>query len=119
MAVDALKGTVLRDTAVFSSLPHGERPWMSRSLIILFRRDPTRDRQREKIRYEGYQPLWPDGRRVDIGLDAFCMHGQRLLGLGKHLAGRSERLIKMLYLPLRGREDELTKIPGFRVRRFY
>jgi hypothetical protein len=92
---------------------------MSRTLTILFRRDPSRDRQRESIHYEGYQPFWPDGRPVAVGLDAFCKHGQRLLGLGKHLAGCRERLIRMICLPLLGRDDDLHRIPGHRVRRFF
>ncbi len=91
---------------------------MSRTLRILFRRDPTKDRNRGKINFEGYQVLWPDGRPVAVGLDAFCKHGQRLLGLGKHLAGCKERLIDLLCFPLRGRDDDLTRIQGHRVRRF-
>ncbi len=47
------------------------------------------------------------------------MHGQRLLGLGKRLIGCQEKLIKMVVLPLTGREDDLNRIPGYRVRRFY
>lgn len=92
---------------------------MSRALTILFRRDPSKDRQDDSIHYEGYIPYWPDGRPVAIGLDAFCKHGQRLLGLGKHLAGRDERLIRVLSLPLSGRDDDINRIPGFRVRRFF
>lgn len=91
---------------------------MSRSLTVLFRRDPSRDRQHNKIHFEGYQVLWPDGQEVTVGLDALCKHGQRLLGLGKHLAGCSERLIELIFYPLRSREDHLTRIPGHRVRRF-
>jgi len=92
---------------------------MSRSLTLLFRRDPSRDRQTETIRFEGYEPLWPDGRPVAVGLDAFCKHGIRLLGLGKHLAGCHEKLVKLVCLPLESREDNLNRIPGYRVRRFY
>jgi hypothetical protein len=92
---------------------------MSRTLTILFRRDPSRDRHSEATQYEGYQPLWPDGRPVTVGLDAFCRHGQRLLGLGKYLAGERERLIQLSCFPLSGRDDELTRIPGHRVRRFF
>src|SRR5437016_4338625 len=92
---------------------------MSRTLTVLFRRDPTKDSHRENVHYEGYKPFWPDGRAVETGLDAFCKHGQRLLGLGKHLAGRPERLIKLVFHPLAGRDDDLNRIPGFRVRRFY
>jgi hypothetical protein len=91
---------------------------MSRTLTVLFRRDPSRDRQREQIRFEGYQLLWPDGRPVCVGLDAFCSHGQRLLGLGRHLQGCSERQLELICFPLRDREDDLTRLPGHRVRRF-
>ena len=97
----------------------GERLWMSRTLTILFRRDPSRDRQTEQVDFEGYEILWPDGRSVAVGLDAFCKHGQRLLGLGKHLAGCHEKMIKMICFPLEGREDDLNRIPGHRVRRFF
>jgi hypothetical protein len=92
---------------------------MARSLTVLFRRDPTRDRQRGTIHFEGYQVLWPDGRPVAVGLDGFCKHGQRLLGLGRHLAGCTERLIELICFPLSGREDDLVRIPGHRVRRFF
>lgn len=92
---------------------------MSRSLTVLFRRDPERDRQDGSIHFEGYQVLWPDGHPVDVGLDAFCKHGQRLLGLGRHLAGCSERLIELIFFPLAGRDDDLVRIPGHRVRRFF
>lgn len=92
---------------------------MSRTLTILFRRDPSRDRQNDSIHFEGYQSLWPDGTKVAVGLDAFCKHGQRLLGLGKHLAGCREKLIRMICFPLSGRDDRLTRIPGHRVRRFF
>ena len=91
---------------------------MARTLTVLFRRDPSRDRYRENIHFEGYQVFWPDGRPVAVGLNAFCRHGQRLLGLGRHLAGCSERLIDLICVPLRDREDNLTRIPGHRVRRF-
>lgn len=91
---------------------------MERKLTILFRRDPSKDRQREAIRYEGYEVLWPDGRPVGVGIDAFCKHGQRLLGLGRYLAGYSERLVELACYPLGGREDDLTRLPGYRVRRF-
>jgi hypothetical protein len=92
---------------------------MSRTITLLFRRDPSKDRQNETIRFEGYQPLWPDGRPVAVGMDAFCKHGLRLLGLGKHLAGCQEKLVRMVCMPLTGRDDDLTRIPGHRVRRFY
>lgn len=92
---------------------------MSRSLTVLFRRDPARDRQDGAIAFEGYQVLWPDGSPVDVGLDAFCKHGQRLLGLGRHLAGCSERLIELIFFPLPDRDADLVRIPGHRVRRFF
>ena len=92
---------------------------MSRSLTVLFRRDPSKDRQHEKIRFEGFRFIWPDGRPVAVGLDAFCKQGTRFFGLHKHLVGREERLIKLVFLPLTSLEDELNHIPGFRVRRLY
>ena len=91
---------------------------MSRTLRILFRREPVRDRVEEGVRYEGYDFVWPDGRLVAIGLTAFCKHGQRLLGLGRHLAGAPERLVDLLLFPLADREAALTRLPGHRVRRF-
>jgi len=92
---------------------------MSRTLKVLFRRDPSKDRQDDRIAYEGYEFLWPDGRPVAVGFDAFCKHGQRLLGLGKHLAGAKEKMIEMICVPLAGREDDMTRLTGHRVRRFY
>jgi hypothetical protein len=92
---------------------------MARSLTVLFRRDPSRDHQQEKVFFEGYQVLWPSGRPVTVGLEAFCRQGQRLLGLGRHLAGRGERLVRLINFPLRGRDDDLTRLPGHRVRRFF
>ncbi len=92
---------------------------MSRTLILLFRRDPSCDRQTNNIHFAGYKPLWPDGRPVAVGLDAFCKIGQRLLGLNKHLAGCDEKLVKMVCIPLDGQDDELNRIPGYRVRRFF
>src|SRR5262245_48626071 len=92
---------------------------MSRSLTVIFRRDPSRDGMRGNIHFEGYRAYWPDGRPVETGLDAFCKHGQRLLGLGRHLAGCTERLIELIFFPLSGRDDELVRIPGHRVRRFF
>ncbi|HZT82412.1 MAG TPA: hypothetical protein VFA26_19440 [Gemmataceae bacterium] len=92
---------------------------MARTLRVLFRREPASDRDHDGIHYEGYRPLWPDGRPVAVGLDAFCRHGQRLLGLGRHLGGASERLVDLLCFPLSGRDDHLTRLPGHRVRRFF
>jgi hypothetical protein len=56
---------------------------------------------------------------VAVGLDAFCKHGQRLLGLGRHLGRDRERLIEIICFPLRGQEDDLNRLPGGRVRRFF
>jgi len=92
---------------------------MSRTITLLFRRDPSRDREDDVIQFAGYQPLWPDGRPVAVGMDAFCKHGQRLLGLGKHLAGCDEKLVKLICMPLTGRDADLNRIPGHRVRRFF
>ena len=91
---------------------------MHRTLRILLRRDPSRDRHEQGIRFEGYLPLWPDGRPLAVGMNAFCSQGQRLLGLGRFLEGRRERLLEMLCFPLTGRELPMTKLPGCRVRRF-
>jgi hypothetical protein len=92
---------------------------MPRILHVLFRRDPASDRQDDRVRYEGYRPLWPDGRPIGVGLDAFCTHGQRLFGLGRHLSGRGERLLELRCYPLADRDDDLTRLAGARVRRFY
>ncbi len=92
---------------------------MHRALTLLFRRDPSRDRAEEKVHYEGYEILWPDERPVAVGVDAFCKHGQRLLGLGRHLEGRSSRVLEMLCFPKPIREAAMTKLQGHRVRRFY
>jgi len=96
-------------------MPNGLAP---RTLIVLFRRDPTKDRERGTIRFQGYQVLWPDGTRVDLGFDGFCQLAQRLLGLGRHLAAHQERLVELLCFPLQSREDDITKLVGYRVRRF-
>lgn len=91
---------------------------MKRTLQILFRRDPAQDRRDEEVHYEGYRLLWPDGSAVGVGVDSFCKHGQRLLGLGRHLAGHRERLVEVICFPLGDREDRLNRLPGARVRRF-
>ncbi len=91
---------------------------MARTLTVLFRRDPSRDRLSADIHFEGYEVLWPDREPVNVGMDAFCKHGQRLLGLGKHLAGCPERVVEMLCFGLAERDSDLTRLPGHRVRRF-
>jgi hypothetical protein len=91
---------------------------MSRTLRVLLRRDPSRDHVEEGIPYEGYQLLWPDGRPAAVGLTAFCKHGQRLLGLGRHLAGAREKLVDLIIFPLPDKDASLTRLPGHRVRRF-
>lgn len=92
---------------------------VSRIITLLLRRDPSRDRHDKACHFEGYETLWPDGRPVAVGLDALCSHGQRLLGLGKHLAGCQEKLVSLVCMPLTSRDDDLNRIPGHRVRRFY
>jgi hypothetical protein len=92
---------------------------MPHTLTVLFRRDPRRDHWQGKVVYEGYQMFWPDGRPVTVGIEGFCRHGQRLLGLGRHLAGLPERLIELLCYPLVGVEEPLTRLPGSRVRRLF
>jgi len=91
---------------------------MVRVLTVLFRRDPSRDRQDDRIAFEGYSVLWPDGRPMATAVEAFCSIGRRLLGLGRHLAGTSERLIDLKCFPLKDRDDDLVRLPGHRVRRF-
>jgi hypothetical protein len=98
---------------------HEEKTMKSRSITVLFKRDPSRDRHKGDIFFEGYEVLWPNGRPVAVGLDAFCKHGQRLLGLGRHLRGCHERLIELICFPLSGRDHDLTRIAGHRVRRFF
>jgi hypothetical protein len=90
-----------------------------RSITVLFRRDASRDRRRDRLQFAGYRLLWPDGREVDVGLDAFCRYGQRLLGLDRHLAGATERLIEVLCFPIPDPEGPMTRLPGHRVRRFF
>lgn len=92
---------------------------MPRTLIVLFRRDPSRDREESHVRLEGYEFLWPEGRPLAVGFDAFCKHGQRLLGLSRHLADCQERLLQVMCFPVRSREEDMTRVPGARVRRFF
>jgi hypothetical protein len=92
---------------------------MSRSVTVLFRRAPAVDKQIDATALEGYELFWPDGSSVTAGLNAFCQHGQRLLGLGKHMRGCSERFIQMVCSPKSHREADIERAPGFRVRRFY
>jgi len=92
---------------------------MPRTLTVLFRRDPRRDCQHGTLSFEGYQMLWPDGSPVTVGIESFCQRGQRLLGLGRFLAGLPERLIELHCYPLAGVEEPLTRLPGSRVRRLF
>jgi hypothetical protein len=91
---------------------------MQRRLRVLFRRDPSRDHQRGRIHYNGYQILWPDGTKCAVSLESFCLRGQRLLGLDRSLQGRAEREIDLVCFSLRSREEPMTRLPGHRVRRF-
>jgi hypothetical protein len=90
----------------------------SRTITIVFRRDPSRDRREEQVQYQGYQLLWQDGHPVALGLDGFCRRGQRLLGLDHHLGNRPEARIQLQCVPLPQLEAPLTRLPGCRVRRF-
>src|SRR5690242_5677768 len=92
---------------------------MPRTLTVLFRRDSRRDCRHGTVSHEGYQVLWPDGRLVTVGIEGFCLHGQRLLRLGRHLTGLSERLVELRCYPLGGFEEPLTRLPGSRVRRLF
>jgi hypothetical protein len=91
---------------------------MLRTLRVLLRRDASRDHAEEGVSYEGYQFLWPDGRPLTVGLTAFCKHGQRLMGLGRHMGDVRERLVDLILIPLPDGEAALTRLPGHRVRRF-
>ena len=92
---------------------------MPRTLTVLFRRDPPRDHWHDAVAYQGYQMFWPDGRAMTVGIEGFCRHGQRLLGLGRQMAGLPERLIELVCYPLAGVEEPLTRSPGSRVRRLF
>lgn len=91
---------------------------MERTLQVLLQRNPAHDRQDNQIAFEGYEMLWPDGQPLSVGFDAFCKQGQRLLGLGRHLAGRRERLVDLICVHLSDREQRMTRLAGHRVRRF-
>jgi hypothetical protein len=90
----------------------------SRTITVVFRRDPSRDRRDEQVQYQGYQLLWQDGQTAGVGLDGFCRRGQRLLGLDRRLGNRPEALVELRCVALPEREAPLTRIPGCRVRRF-
>jgi hypothetical protein len=85
---------------------------------VLFRRDHDRDREDPQTPLEGYQLLWADGQPAAVGIEAFCTVGQRLLGLGRYLAGRREAAVELLCFPLSHREANFTRLPGTRIRRF-
>jgi hypothetical protein len=91
---------------------------MGRTLRVLLQRDTERDRLDGPIPFEGYEVLWPDGRPLSLGFDAFCKQGQRLLGLSRHMNGHQERLLDMLCIHLADREEGMARLPGHRVRRF-
>jgi len=92
---------------------------MTRSLQVLLSRDASRDSQHGQTYLEGYAILWPDGRPLSVGFSAFCKQGLRLLGLSRQLDGCQERLVELLYFPLAGLEERLTRLGGYRVRRFF
>lgn len=90
----------------------------SRSLLLQFRRDPARDQIINQVEHVGFQILWPDGKPVALGIESFCCRGQRLLGLDRQMKGFQERLIELLcFQPLSG-DDDIIRLPGYRVRRF-
>ncbi len=94
---------------------------MFRTITVRFQRDATRDRCREGRFFAGYRMLWPDGREVNVGLEAFCRYGERLLGLDQHLAGASDGLIDVLCFPIADPAAPATRLPGrrARTRRFF
>lgn len=86
----------------------------ARTIHLLFRKDgsdPTK-----------YQALWPDRTSMGPGLSE-CFptskHFQRILGLPRILQGFAEKLVELRFFPLDSRDDDLHRIPGYRVRRFY
>jgi hypothetical protein len=92
---------------------------MFRSVKVLFQRDVTKDLLSGKMFFEGYKLVWPDGRPVGYGVNAFCAYGQRLFGLGRYLKGSTERFVELICYPIANRDQDMTKLPGHRVRRFY
>jgi len=92
---------------------------VSRTVTVIFRRDPSRDRQGEQRQYQGYQLLWQDGQPATVGLDSFCRHGLRFLGLNRYLGHRHEAVIELQCVSLPGRDAPLTRLPGCRTRRFF
>src|SRR5262245_60046050 len=91
-----------------------------RKLTLLFLRNPEHDHQGGRVRYEGYHICWPDGAQVGISLRRFCQQGSRLLGLGRHMRGKSEQLVEVGLHPVDGLDAPLTRLgPGIRTRRFY
>jgi hypothetical protein len=91
---------------------------MERTLRILLQRDPSGDRQEMQASLEGYNVLWPDGRAMSVGFDAFCKQGQRLLGLGQRLPDCGRQLVDLISISVAHREARMTRRPGHRVRRF-
>jgi hypothetical protein len=90
---------------------------MVRTLQMLFRRDPSRDRQLNDVDMDGFEMLWPDRRPVGLGMDAFCYHAQRILSLHRFVNEDEERLLELVVFPLRAKDDEMSRLPGLRVRR--
>lgn len=87
-----------------------------RSLTLCFVRNSVEDEETDRIRFSGYDILWPDGQRVDVGLSRFCQFGVRTL-FGRRSAARN--LVTIHMLPLLDREAPLPKLPrGIRNRRF-
>jgi hypothetical protein len=91
---------------------------METTLRILLQRDPSRDREDLRTCLQGYNVLWPDGRAMSVGFDAFCRQGQRLLGLGRWLPQCGRQLIDLICFHVVSREECMTRLAGHRVRRF-
>ena len=64
-----------------------------RTLTVMFHRDAARDRQAGPVQIDGYRTFCPDGREAVVSLSAFCRHGQRVLGMDRHLIDLPERLV--------------------------
>jgi hypothetical protein len=57
----------------------------------------------------GYRMFWPDGRGAAVVLNAFCRHGERVLGLDRHLVDQPERLIDILCFPVGDLGERMTR----------
>lgn len=90
-----------------------------RSLVVVYESEPSRDRVVAGRTVDGCRFVWPDGEPVQVGLEAFCGYGRRLIGLGCGPVPPGGWRVEMLCAPRRGPDDDYPREPGLRVRRFY